>query len=490
MKKVVTTILTLMLLTSLIYGQNQGFSVPKLENKERHIKEHDRFLLQNHNKLKSNTDKGILYKPLVISTDNNTTRHTYLYDSYGRVTTELWENLNNGVWMNSARATMNYDLIGNILVRLTETWNIGSSTWVNSDRYSYTYSSNAMTYSIELFSSGVWMNYLQLTYTYDVNGIIQKLLVQNWNNGWENTNLQSYFYDLNGNIVSFLDQSWDISNNTWGNHYKHTYTYDTHNNRLTFLFEEWLNGVYVNNGRESYTYDSSDNRLTWLWEEWENGEWANQRRSATTYDSHNNMTAVLHESWENGAWTNFSRLTYAYDISDNMLTELEENWGTQGWVNYTLLTYTYDITRNAITGKAEKWENNTWVNNIYGYLTLTSNYKNDYLYVSGYNCTVQYTQFSDVDGELNNSLVFSLNQNYPNPFNPSTSISFSLPNDGFVTLKVYDVLGKEVTTLINEDMNAGKHTKMLDASNLCSGVYFYKLQAGKYNKTKKMILIR
>jgi len=85
---------------------------------------------------------------------------------------------------------------------------------------------------------------------------------------------------------------------------------------------------------------------------------------------------------------------------------------------------------------------------------------------------------------------YLLSQNYPNPFNPSTTISFAIPNSEFVTLKVYDVLGREVATLVNENLNAGSYSYNFDASNLTSGVYFYKLQAGRYSETKKMILSR
>jgi photosystem II stability/assembly factor-like uncharacterized protein len=85
---------------------------------------------------------------------------------------------------------------------------------------------------------------------------------------------------------------------------------------------------------------------------------------------------------------------------------------------------------------------------------------------------------------------YHLSQNYPNPFNPSTTISFSIPNSDFVTLKVYDVLGREVATLVNENLTAGSYSYNFDASNLTSGVYLYKLQAGKYNEMKKLVLTK
>lgn len=85
---------------------------------------------------------------------------------------------------------------------------------------------------------------------------------------------------------------------------------------------------------------------------------------------------------------------------------------------------------------------------------------------------------------------FILSQNYPNPFNPSTNIEFRTVEFGFVNLKVYDVLGNEIAVLINEEKPAGKYEVTFDAFALSSGVYFYKLQAGKYVEAKKMVLLK
>ncbi len=87
-------------------------------------------------------------------------------------------------------------------------------------------------------------------------------------------------------------------------------------------------------------------------------------------------------------------------------------------------------------------------------------------------------------------LDFVLMQNYTNPFNPSTSIRYSIPKTSLVNLKVYDVLGKEVATLVNEEKPMGTYQINFDASSLASGIYFYKIQAGNFVQTKKMILLK
>ena len=85
---------------------------------------------------------------------------------------------------------------------------------------------------------------------------------------------------------------------------------------------------------------------------------------------------------------------------------------------------------------------------------------------------------------------YKLEQNYPNPFNPTTSISYSIKEKGMVKLEVYNIIGKEVAVLVNEELNSGNYEVDFNGSNLSSGVYFYKLQAGGYSSVKRMLLIK
>lgn len=88
----------------------------------------------------------------------------------------------------------------------------------------------------------------------------------------------------------------------------------------------------------------------------------------------------------------------------------------------------------------------------------------------------------------NTPASFSIEQNYPNPFNPSTKISFSIPETQKVTLKIYNLLGNELLTLVDEEKAKGIYSVNVDMSSFASGVYFYKITAGKYSQTRKMIL--
>lgn len=127
------------------------------------------------------------------------------------------------------------------------------------------------------------------------------------------------------------------------------------------------------------------------------------------------------------------------------------------------------------------------VNTLYGVSKIGSRWL-----VVGENGTVLRSSFGEVGVRDKNELptAFSLQQNYPNPFNPGTKIIYSIPQASFVTLKIYDILGNEVATLVNEEKSLGNYEAEFNAANLSAGIYFYKLQAGDFVQTKKMILLK
>ncbi len=101
-----------------------------------------------------------------------------------------------------------------------------------------------------------------------------------------------------------------------------------------------------------------------------------------------------------------------------------------------------------------------------------------------------FSSTTDAVDDNKKELTFQLNQNYPNPFNPVTVIKYSIPLRSFVTVKVFNILGKEIASLVNETKNAGEYSVEFNGSNLSSGVYFYRITAGKYSDLKKMILLK
>ncbi len=102
----------------------------------------------------------------------------------------------------------------------------------------------------------------------------------------------------------------------------------------------------------------------------------------------------------------------------------------------------------------------------------------------------KYNTITSVEGTDKLPTNYVLDQNYPNPFNPTTKISYQLPQSGYVNLKVFNTLGKEVASLVNEEKSAGHYKVDFNAQGLSSGIYFYTIQSGSFQETKKMILLK
>jgi archaellum component FlaG (FlaF/FlaG flagellin family) len=173
-------------------------------------------------------------------------------------------------------------------------------------------------------------------------------------------------------------------------------------------------------------------------------------------------------------------------------------WNTSTEVN----NYGFEIERRAV--KSELQTVNSWQKLGFVHGAGTSNSLNEYSYTDASVSSGTYAyRLKQIDNsgtfkysnetEVTISIpkVFALNQNYPNPFNPSTTISFTLSQDGFTTLKIYNVLGREIATLVNANLQAGVlHQTSFNASDLSSGIYFYKLESGKQMQVKKLLLMK
>jgi hypothetical protein len=146
-----------------------------------------------------------------------------------------------------------------------------------------------------------------------------------------------------------------------------------------------------------------------------------------------------------------------------------------------------------ISGVPPSWSAYNYIPGIIEYYNTTGDLGAMWVGVSGSTKKLYYDRFmltgiKEKPGQV--AVSYSLSQNYPNPFNPSTKIEFTIPLNGFVSVKVYDILGKEVAVLVNKYMTTGSYSIDFNAANLTSGVYFYKITAGDYSDTKKMMLLK
>jgi photosystem II stability/assembly factor-like uncharacterized protein len=204
--------------------------------------------------------------------------------------------------------------------------------------------------------------------------------------------------------------------------------------------------------------------------------------------------------------TSFSDFTIGSDASNQLPVELTEFTGRKSEQGVELAWRTASELNNAgfevqrrseNRGASEAWQvlgfvrgaGTTTEAQSYSFLDKSAVGKVQYcLKQIDFDGQFEYSNIIEVDAGL--PKVFALEQNYPNPFNPTTVISYQLPVAGNVSLKVYDVLGREVMTLVNGRQDAGAYNFTLNAASLSSGVYFYRLQSGNFVQTKKMMLVK
>jgi hypothetical protein len=383
-----------------------------------------------------------------------------------------------------------YSTEGDSVTMVVEVWKLNS--WVNEYRLTKTYNQNGEieTELNEKWSNGTWVNNQKSSYTYDDTGNLMFFLYKLWGNGaWVNSQQNFYTHDSTGNRLSYVAQSWNNSNGEWNNVFRGTYSYDSLGNRLSRFSESWSNNGWGNYLRETYTYDSIGRLTTDLIEGWAGLYWTNTSRFTYSYDSNGELFTVLEEYWMNNSWRKQYQTTYYYDTDGNRLQELMEIWGLNDWDNYSKSQLSYDAFGNCVLAEAFIWESGSWVSYAMNN-DLYYNHMSDVITISGKRVTAEYTDITDIQADNLYLTSFSLYQNYPNPFNPETVIRFALPEAGYVKGVVYDILGREVTTLLNGEMNSGNHEVKFDAEGLTSGIYVFRLQAGQNSSNIKMILTK
>ena len=401
-------------------------------------------------------------------------RDTYTYDVNNNLTevkTELWDG---SAWEAYSRVTYGYDN-GIISVYTYQSWN--GSQWLNNYRYSYTYDSWGY-YTVflqELGDSLSWDNYYRyLYYRDDVTHKQDSVLIQSWDgSNWDNVQITKYQYNQQGKDSIRTTSTW--SGTEWELAGRSVYTHDNVTNSYSYIYQDWSGSDWVDDYRYSYTYDSNNLYLGRVYQTWDGFVWVYVDRIIYNYTAQNQYSDITYQDWDGATWIGDYRYLYEYDSNGNYDKYTYQDYNMGNWVNSSLYDYLYDSNDNQTELKYQTWDGTIWVNFL--------RYRYFYELVSG------------VEEE---SIVndFNLYNNYPNPFNPSTKIEFVIPQKSNVVLKIYDILGKEIATLLNSEMENGNHSINFNAENLSSGVYFYKIDVtssegnNSFSETKKMLLMK
>lgn len=390
-------------------------------------------------------------------------------------------------------------------------------------------------------SGSQWVNDYKDTLFYDLNYNNIRRWEHRWlNNDWSSNVNDLYEYDNNNLISSFIRQIWNTS--SWLNNENTLYSFDNFNRLSEKLNRVWISGSWINKNKYVLSYNQNGYQSFQLYQVWQNNNWLDSLNIEYIYNSDNNLSEELTQRYENGSWINESLIVYNYNSQFQVNQSIQKYWQNGEWIDSLRTSYLYNSSGYLVEQTEQLRENSNWVNssktiytyNQYGYTTeailqtwLFGTWINVFRIYLGYSSPeildlilLQYWNF--VGGWANLyrfilyyevvsvkddavSFDFSLFQNYPNPFNPSTNISWQAPASSWQTLKIYDLLGNEVATLVDEYKPAGRYEYQWNASGLASGVYIYKLQATSiggqagdplassgqgFVETKKLILIK
>jgi hypothetical protein len=372
-------------------------------------------------------------------------RVVLIYDDQGRLAEDVLQNYVNNEWVNDDRFVYEYE--GNSQypsIIVWQEWDTGASDWENIERELLQHDGQGREIQIifEDWLDDEWEPYIRLDLTYVNGSQFSEILGYFWmGDDWDLDYRMLWIYD-NGVLVELAEDYWD--GEEWWPEFRIVYEYDNDGNNVVELyqdyddFEEGWEDFY----RYLYSYDGGGNRIESVLQFWHDGdeEWISLTRTVSAYNASGNTTEDLYYSWDGEDWSRNQRHTYQYDAQNNLQVWLIEAPDGEGW------------------RPTERY--------LFG---------GDPTYVA-------------VDDGLPNR--FELMQNYPNPFNPSTTIRFSIPERARVTLAVYDLLGREIAVLIDDELNAGTYAQVFDAAALASGVYLYRLRAGDNAETKRLTLVK
>jgi hypothetical protein len=324
----------------------------------------------------------------------------------------------------------------------------GFSGWEDYNRWQYHYNQSDLLENIygERYNLPQWdtLDWRQHSYYGDgkLKEITRSVLFPM---GWWPTQKELYEYNAQGQVSKlFLQQP-----------YSPTEWY------YTYLFETTYNNKGQVSELYSYTSDTGDST------------WSLSYKMDYVYDQNDIEQEVVFSIWNSGDGTWIPSSRTINTITDGKITEIkyQANYG-QGWEDTDRDFLEYDLNNNLSSIQSQQYWSSVWQNTRLK--------------------TFEYDPASSVQFNSQNTTArdYQLYDNYPNPFNPETSIKFYVPKAGYINLQVFNLLGKSVATLVNQNTPAGEHTVKFNGSNLANGVYFYRLETAEFLMTKKLMLLK
>jgi len=315
------------------------------------------------------------------------------------------------------------------------------NAWTHISTISYTYTGNLLTeVIIEIaIEENVFMPFQKYTFTYNEMELVESETISNYETEWIDDSRTIYVYNEQGKPKEINEAYW--RNNAWENSAKTTITYGIYDLPSEKTEYKYYLGNEIPFVKTNYEYSNAvpEQLLTENEYHWLQNNWQYVIKKTYQYNSAQLLTGITTEENNSGNFLFTVRTTFDYNASNLETERLYQVYDGSNWVNKNRMLTIYTIT--------------------------------------------------SVEEETS-PRAFMLYDNYPNPFNPETIISYTLAQDSKIVLKVFNAVGEEVRVLVNGEQNAGLHKIKFSASDLPSGIYLYRIEAGNNVETRKMVLTK
>jgi hypothetical protein len=477
-------------------------------------------------------------------------RTSFEYDSLSRRINAVSQTWADTVWVNTQHDSTSYNEAGLPATMITQMWQLVGKLWQNytSTVVDYNLLGGETVRVNRFWVDTVWVDTTRVVSAYDPQGHLLSASRQAYDGSqWRDDSHDLYAYDAFWNVTSFVTQSW--SGSAWLNTIQYVYTYDEHHNRLTELSQRFDGVDWLNKSLNTRAFDAIGNMISEIRQVWSGYYWTSIARYLYSFEGPTqafdvqakwNIVSVpltVSDYTKTAVFPTATSEAFAYDHGYVASPVLEH--GRAYWMKFpTAQSITFmGVSRSLDTiDVAEGWNmigslstsipvanigsipDSIVTGSFYGYGggfqpsgTLDP--------ARGYWVKVEQAGRLVLDGSLSSPPAnrirvrdtgetpppppdasalsgnggpteYQLDQNYPNPFNPSTTVSYALRTGGRVDLRVYDLLGRVVAVLAAGRQDAGMHSVTWNASDVPSGIYFYRLTSGSYVQCRKLLLLR
>tara|TARA_Y100000590_G_scaffold249156_2_gene279958 strand:+ start:2891 stop:4120 length:1230 start_codon:yes stop_codon:yes gene_type:complete len=369
------------------------------------------------------------------------------------------------------RTSIDYD------TKVTQAWR--DSSWINKYKKVKTYDNSGYLTQKESYryDDGDWRQRGLTVIENNLDGspvILTRQVHRNEN--WMNRSRVDYVYGDNGFLLEKSEQKW--FGGEWRKKKKFSLEYEGElcQNRT---LSRWRDSTWVDRGFNEFNYDDSGNRTERIVYKWRDSTWVQRHRAVLSFNNNNMVSGKLFYVWRDSLWIDKARISVTYDNNMNPYQVLfEKKDSTGSWMNISVKENNYSADGQLLETVQSRWSDGAWL----------PRRRFEYSYATGRGVTAL-----GISVAVPKNIAIS--KAYPNPFNPATTISYELLESNHVRVDIYDMAGRKVRTLVNQNQGAGNWSIRWNALNdrgqtVAAGMYFYKIESGGELKSNKIVLLK